>query len=214
MAGRIIYHELTPFILNEVGYQDKSIYNLWLRGGYPESYLAKDNTSSFQWRDAFIKTYLERDIPQLGIRIPSLQLRRFWTMIVHYHGQLWNGSQIAKSLGVSAPTVKHYLDILSDTFIVRQLQPYHLNIKKRLIKSSKVYIRDTGLLHTLLNNIDLEYLQSHPIAGNSWEGFVIEQIINILPDGVESYFYRTNAGAGIDLVLIDRDRVIGVEIKY
>jgi len=140
------YHELTPFMLQEVG----NATTLWLRGGYPLSFLAGDDQESFSWREAFIRTYLEMDIPQLGVRVPATQLRRFWTMVAHNHGQLWNANQIANSLGVSAPTVRHYLDILDDTFIVRQLQPYHANIKKRLTKSPKVYIRDSGLLHALL----------------------------------------------------------------
>lgn len=213
LAGRIIYYELTPFILQEIGY-DK-IQQLWLRGGYPESYLSENDDISFTWREAFIKTYLEMDIPQLGIHVPAAQLRRFWTMLAHSHGQLWNASQIANSLGISAPTVRNYLDILEDTFIVRQLQPYHFNIKKRLIKSPKVYIRDPGLLHALLRHRIFEDLLSHPSLGSSWEGFVIEQIIGIIPDNWQAYFYRTNAGAEIDLLLFDnKNKPVAVEIKY
>jgi predicted AAA+ superfamily ATPase len=212
LAGRIIYHELSPFHLNETGYG--YVQNLWLRGGFPLSYLAQDE-ESFVWREAFIKTYLEMDIPQLGFKIPSFQLRRFWTMLAHSHGQLWNASHLAKSLGISAPTVRTYLDILEETFVVRRLQPYHINIKKRLIKSPKVYIRDSGLLHALLSIRTLDDLQSHPSVGSSWEGFVIEQIIGFMENSQQVYFYRTNAGAEIDLLLFDRkNRPIAVEIKY
>ena len=213
LAGRIIYHELTPFILPETGYDKTQL--LWLRGGYPGSFLAETNEDSIIWREAFMRTYLERDIPQLGIHVPAMQLRRFWTMLAHTHGQLWNASRIANSLGVSAPTAKKYLDILEETFIVRQMKPYHATIKKRLIKSPKVYIRDSGLLHALLGINSLEYLQAHPTAGSSWEGFIIEQIYGLIPEGREVFFYRTNAGAEIDLVLFDnRNRPIAVEIKY
>ncbi len=213
LAGRIIYHELTPFNLNEVG--ANKFRQLWLRGGYPESYLARDDSKSFSWRESYIKTYLEMDIPQLGVRVPAAQLRRFWTMLAHSHGQLWNASQIANSLGITAPTVRHYLDILEDTFIVRQLQPFHGNIKKRMTKSPKVYIRDSGLLHTLLRNPTLDQLHGHLSVGASWEGFVIEQIIRLIPSSWQYYFFRTNAGAEIDLLLLDKkNRLMAVEVKY
>ncbi|MEK7847094.1 MAG: ATP-binding protein [Nitrospinota bacterium] len=213
LAGRIIYHELTPFVLHEIGYEH--ILKLWLRGGYPVSYLSENDDDSFSWRESFIKTYLERDIPQFGIHIPAVQLRRFWTMLAHSHGQLWNASQIANSMGISAPTVRNYLDILGDTFIVRQLQSYYLNIKKRLRKSPKVYIRDSGLLHTLLRVGSIENLQGHPSVGRSWEGFVIEQILGIIPEGWQAFFYRTGAGAEIDLLLINgKNEPIAIEIKY
>ena len=213
LAGRIRYHELSPFSLHETGFGRTE--QLWLRGGYPLSVLAKSDDDSLTWREAFIRTYLEMDLPQLGIRVPSPQLRRFWTMLAHVHGQLWNASRIAGSLGMSAPTVKHYLDILNETFIARALPPYYTNIKKRLIKSPKVYIRDTGLLHALLRISTIEDLLSHPVAGSSWEGFVIEQILGRLPQDREAHFYRTSAGAEIDLVLHDRkNRPVAVEIKY
>ncbi|RJP59409.1 MAG: ATP-binding protein [Deltaproteobacteria bacterium] len=213
LAGRIIYHELSPLTLEETGYERTQ--QLWLRGGYPLSYLADTGEESISWREAFIKTYLEMDIPQLGIHVPATQLRRFWTMLAHVHGQLWNASQIAKSLGVSSPTVRNYLDILEDTFIVRRLPPFYANIKKRLVKSPKVYIRDSGLLHALLKNRTLDDLYSHPSSGNSWEGFVIEQIIGIIPEYWQSFFYRTSAGAEIDLLLLDhRNESIALEIKY
>ncbi|MDQ5987287.1 MAG: hypothetical protein CSYNP_03027 [Syntrophus sp. SKADARSKE-3] len=213
LAGRILYTELTPLTLFETG---KSIYQkLLLRGGYPESYLADNDHASLTWRESYIKTFLEMDIPQLGIRVPAIQLRRFWTMLAHSHGQLWNGTKIAGSLGVSGPTVRHYLDILEDTFIIRQLQPYHTNIKKRLIKSPKVYIRDSGLLHALLGIRTFEDLLGHPSLGNTWEGFVIEQMVALLPQTKDVFFYRTNAGAEIDFLFFDRkNRPVAVEIKY
>lgn len=213
LAGRIIYHELAPlncFETNTAKYQ-----KLLLRGGYPMSFLAKSDEESFLWRESYIKTYLEMDIPQLEIRIPSMQLRRFWTMLAHSHGQLWNASKIAASLGITAPTVRRYLDILESTFLVRQLQPYHANTKKRLIKAPKVYIRDTGLNHALLRIRTFDDFTSHPSAGALWEGFVIEQIVALLPAGNPYYFYRTNAGAEMDFLYFDRqNRPVGVEIKY
>jgi predicted AAA+ superfamily ATPase len=212
LAGRIIYHELSPFSLAEINSGD--VQRLWLRGGYPESYLSENDVESFTWREAFIKTYLEMDIPQLGIRIPAQQLRRFWTMIAHSHGQLWNASKIAGSLGISAPTARSYIDILEETFIVRQIQPYYSNVKKRLIKSPRVYIRDSGLLHALLNIRTNEDLHSHPSLGSSWEGFIAGQIIGMLPDGWQAFFYRTGAGAEIDIVLLDRHKPTAVEVKY
>lgn len=213
LAGRIIYHELSPFTFREI--DSGNIQKLWLRGGYPPSCLSKSNDDSFTWREAFIKTYLEMDIPQLGIRIPAQQLKRFWTMIAHSHGQLWNASKIAGSLGISAPTVKHYLDILEETFIVRQIQPYHSNIKKRLVKSPRIYIRDSGMLHALLNIRTLEELYGHPSLGSSWEGFIVEQIVRLLPGRRQVFFYRTGAGAEIDLVLFDgRHKPAAIEIKH
>ncbi|TAN45586.1 MAG: ATP-binding protein [Nitrospirae bacterium] len=213
LAGRIIYHELSPCALEEVGFENMD--RLWLRGGYPESFLAANDEKSMRWREAFIRTYLEMDIPQLGIRIPSVQLRRFWTMVAHVHGRLWNASQISNSLDISAPTAKKYLDILEETFVVRQLQPFHHNIKKRLVKTPKVLIRDSGLLHALLKIPTLDDLQGHPSAGSSWEGFAIEQVLNILPDDRQAYFYRTSAGAEIDLVILDRRNIpVAIEIKH
>lgn len=215
LAGRIIYHELDPFCIEEIGYKNSLINNLWLKGGYPESFLAKDTKVSFQWREAFIRSHLERDIPQLGLRTPAIQLRRFLTMAAHSHGQIWNASKIAGSLGVSAPTVRHYLDILEYTFIIRRLQPYHINIKKRLVKSPKIFFKDTGLLHTLLDINTFDNLQAHPSAGNSWEGFIMEQIIRIIPVTWKPFFFRTNSGAEIDLLLLyGKSNPIAVEIKY
>lgn len=213
LAGRVAYHELTQFSLSETG--DNALKRLWIRGGYPLSYLAKSDPQSFAWREAFIKTYLEMDIPQLGIRVPSNQLRRFWMMVAHMHGQLWNTSAVGRGLGVSPVAIRHYLNILESTFIVRQLIPYFHNVKKRLVKAPKVYIRDTGLLHLLMNVRTEEELHGHPAIGSSWEGFVIEQILSIIPEGWQHFFYRTAVGAEIDLLLIGpKGKKIGIEIKY
>ncbi len=213
LAGRIKYLELTPFLLAEIGLSD--FQKLWARGGFPDSYLAGDDTESSDWRLSFIGTYLERDLPQLDIRIPANQLRRFWIMLAHNQGQLWNASQIAKSLGVSAPTANRYKNVLEETFAVRELLPFYANVGKRLVKSPKIYFRDTGILHSLLNIHTFDDLQSNPIAGNSWEGFVIEEIIKILPDSYMPHFYRTGAGAEIDLVLTKSSKVeVVIEIKY
>ncbi|MCX6557574.1 MAG: ATP-binding protein [Candidatus Aminicenantes bacterium] len=215
LAGRVVYHELPPLQLVEVGFKEDQVTLLWLRGGYPDSFLAADMASSLNWREAFIRTYLERDVPQLGIRVPAGQLRNFWTMIAHHHAQLWNASQIANSLSVSAPTVRHYLSILEDTFLVRQLRPFHANLKKRLVKAPKVFIRDSGLLHSLLGIGSMDDLQGRPLVGHSWEGFVIEQIIAQLPPRWEAYFFRTAAGAEIDLLLCHSgQKPIAVEIKF
>lgn len=213
LAGRIIYHELSPLSLDETG--SDGITQLWTRGGYPLSFLAANDGESLRWREAFIATYLERDIPQLGIRVPTTMLRRFWTMIAHHHGNLWNSSAIANALGVSSPAASRYLDILCDTFIVRQLAPFSANLKKRLVKSPKVYVRDSGLLHALLGIHNHEQLQGHPVAGASWEGMVIEQILAILPTEIEPFFYRTSAGAEVDLLLVPRSGApLPIEIKH
>jgi predicted AAA+ superfamily ATPase len=215
LAGRIIYHELTPFSIDELGLASGAMNELWLKGGYPLSYLSEDLNHSFDWRESFIKTYLEQDIPQLGLRIPAIQLRRFWTILANNHGKLWNSSQIALTLGVSAPTAKNYLDILTDTFIVRQLMPFFPNIKKRLIKSSKTYVKDSGLLHALLGIKNFDQLFGNPIAGFSYEGFIIEQIIEKTRGTFDPYFYRTGAGAEIDLLLVKNNvPEIAVEIKF
>ncbi|MBU0558629.1 MAG: ATP-binding protein [Bacteroidetes bacterium] len=215
LAGRINYHILSSLSIDEIGFSDEKINDLWIRGGYPLSYLAKSNYESLVWRDAFIKTYLEQDLPQLGFRIQANQIRKFWTMIAHLHSRIWNASQVAKSMGLSYQSINHYLNILNNTFIIRQLSPYHINIKKRLVKAPKVYIRDSGLLHSLINIQNKEALSSHPILGYSWEGFVIEQILNVLPKFSSPYFYRTHAGAEIDLVIgSGNEKLIAIEIKY
>ena len=201
LAGRIRYIELPPLALGEIDPSPENTHRLWVRGGYPDSFLAKSEHRSREWRDAFVKTYLERDIPTLGIRIPATMLNRFWHMLAHSHGQLWNASKIAGSLGVTQPTANHYLDVLEDTFIARQLRPYHANLKKRLVKTPKVYLRDSGLLHALLQIQDLEDLLGHPSTGASWEGWVIEQILALAPDTWRPWFYRTSGGAEIDLLL-------------
>lgn len=214
LAGRIIFHNLPTFLITELGENKKIIDRLWLRGGFPDSFLAKKEETSIDWRESFIKTYLERDIPNFGIKIPSIQLRRFWMMLAHTHGSLWNASKIAVSLGVSSPTAKNYLDILEETFIVRQLLPFYPNVKKRIVKSPKVYLRDSGLLHSLFNIGSKEELLGHPVAGHSWEGFVIEQIINMITKKHTSYFYRTSAGAEVDLLVVKGDRpVLCIEVK-
>src|SRR5208337_1189179 len=166
--------ELSPLLLQEVSSTEDNLRKLWLRGGFPRSYLAAGESQSMQWRNNLIQTYLERDIPQLGVGIPAVTLRRFWQMLAHWQGQLWNASTIAKSLGVTSPTVKRYLDLLEDTFMLRQLVPYFTNAKKRLVKTPKVYLRDSGLLHALLRIQDSDDLAAHPAAGASWEGWVIE----------------------------------------
>jgi predicted AAA+ superfamily ATPase len=217
LAGRILYTELSPFLMKEVGINTQTINSLWLRGGYPRSFLASNEKQSIQWRASFRRMYLERDIPQLGIRVPAATLDRFWQMLAHYHGQLWNASTIAQSLGVSPPTSRHYLDILEDTFVIRQLAPYYHNGGKRLVKSPKIYIRDSGLLHMLLRIETIEDLFAFPGVGASWEGFVIEQIINACPfQSGQFYFYRTSAGAEIDLLYFRKtyEPPIAIEIKF
>jgi len=216
LAGRIGYYELTGFMLSEVATHTDSNTNLWLRGGLPPSYLARSKDLSFHWREDFIRTYLERDIPSLGLQAPASMLMRFWQMVAHCHGQVWNASHIAASMGISPPTARRYLDILQDTYMIRQLQPFYSNIKKRLVKSPKIYLRDSGLLHTLLGISDHPTLISHPAVGSSWEGWVLEQIAAILPGGPTLTFYRTGAGAEIDLVIQRTlsQQAIAVEIKY
>jgi len=214
LAGRIIHYELSPFSLKEIEGKEHDYKQLWLKGGYPLSYLEPHAQSSL-WRKAFIQTHLERDIPQLGISIPSLKLHRFLTMMAHVNGQLLNTSTLAKSLGLSSPTINHYTEIFEGTFILRSLRPYHPNVKKRLVKSPKIYFRDTGILHTLLDIETYDALQSNPCVGHSWEAFVIEQIITQMPTGLSPYFYRTAAGAEIDLILkAENSSPIAVEIKY
>jgi uncharacterized protein len=211
LAGRIVYHELTPITVQESPRKWKS---LWLRGGFPESFLAKDDDASWRWRGAFIDTYLERDIPQLGPRVPAEQMRRLWSMLAHGQGDQLNVAKLAAGLGLTGKTVRHYIDILTELFMLRQLQPWSGNSRKRLVKSPKVYVRDSGLAHRLANVQDLETLLGHPLCGHSWEGFVIEQIVSGLPDTWEASYYRTSAQAEIDLVLAGpRRRVLAIEIK-
>jgi len=199
LAGRIRYLELAPLDAGEVG--DERLDSLWLRGGFPESMLATSDAASLRWRLDFIRTYLERDIPQLGPRIPAETLRRLWTMLAHQQGGLLNAAALARALAVDGKTVSSYLDLLVDLLLVRRLTPWHSNIRKRLVKSPKVYVRDSGLVHALLGLGDIEALLAHPVAGASWEGLAIESLISAAPSGAESYFFRTAAGAEIDLVL-------------
>lgn len=214
LAGRIAYLELTPFLVNEFEALKgaPALRDIWLRGGYPRSCLSEDAQASFNWRLDFMRTFLERDIPQFGFKIPSRKLERFWQMCAHVHGQLLNSSKLGESLGVSHHTIRSYLDILDHTFILRVLQPYEANLKKRLVKSPKIYIRDSGLLHALLGIETHNDLLGHPVYGASWEGFVLENIIASLPRW-RPYFYRTAAGTEIDLILEKGQRRIAIECK-
>jgi len=212
LAGRIVYLELPPLTLAEVGAGNAD--RLWSRGGFPASFLARTDAASFEWREAYVETHLERDLPQLGIRVPAANLRRFWTMLAHSHAQLWNASRIGASLGLTAPTVRHYLDTLASTFMLRELPAYHRNLRKRLVKTPKVYLRDSGLLHALLGLSTLDEVLAHPVCGASWEGWVIEQILAHAPLGARASFYRTATGAEIDLLLERPGRpLLAFEIK-
>lgn len=214
LAGRIIYHELTSILNPELNSPTKQTDLLWVRGGFPESFLAANEEMSLKWRNAFIQSLLERDIPGFGIKIHATQLKRFWMMLSHIHGTIWNASRLAASLGISPPTAKTYLDLLQDTFLIHQLQPYFTNMKKRLIKSPKIYVRDSGLLHSMLSLKNKEELLGHPSAGFSWEGFVVEQISGYLSEKFGKYFYRTSAGAEVDLVITRGNKVVlCIEIK-
>lgn len=214
LAGRIIFHELGPFDVSEVQPGFTALQDFWLRGGYPPSWLATSDETSFAWRESFIATHLERDIPAFGIRVPGTTLHRFWQMIAHMHGQLWNASRLASGFGVSAPTVQHYLDILEATYMLRRLPPLQANLGKRLVKSPKVYLRDSGLLHALLGIGSLNDLAGHPIVGASWEGWVLEQIAQLIGAQWQLSFYRTASGAEIDIVAERGKRKIGFEIKF
>jgi len=207
LAGRISYIEISPFVASEVD----DLQRLWLQGGYPVSYQL-DGELSYDWRINYIRTFLESDIPALGIRIAPETLRRFWTMLAHLNGSILNASTLASSMGVSIPTIKHYLDILEGTFILRQLKPFHTNTKKRLIKSPKVYIRDSGLIHCLLGIESYNDLLGHPALGNSYESFVIASILERFPR-FEPFFYRSSSGAEVDLVLQRGQKKIAIEIK-
>lgn len=211
LAGRVELVELSGFDLKETGAD--SWQKLWLRGGFPRAFLADSNEDSMAWREGFIRTFLERDIPQLGITIPSAAMRRFWTMLAHYHGQNWNASELARSMGLSDKTVRSYLDILAGTFMIRQLQPWHENIGKRQVKAPKIYFRDSGLLHALLNLPDLHTLSGHPKVGASWEGFALEQVLQVLRP-TEAFFWATYGGAEMDLFFLHKGRHYGVETKF
>lgn len=213
LAGRIRYLEMQPLLLAETGAD--ALSTLWLRGGFPDSFLAADDNVSLEWREAFVRTFLERDIPAMGLRMPASTLRRFWQMLAHWHGQLWNASAVAQSLDASPPTANRYLDLLCDAFIARRLLPWQANTGKRLVKAPRVYLRDSGLLHALLNLRTMHDLEGHPAMGASWEGFVVEQVLARLRP-VEYGFYRTAAGAEIDLVmrLPGESAPVAVEIKH
>jgi len=201
LAGRVSYIDLPVLNLLEIRPQDMQEEALWVRGGFPESYLATDEAMSFSWRVDLLRTYLERDIPQFGSRIPAATLRRFWTMLAYAQGGLFNASKLASGLGVKGQTVARYADLLVDLLLVRRLLPYHANTRKRLVKSPKVYIRDSGLVHALLGIRERESLLGHPVVGPSWEGFVLETLLNLWSGPEPPGFYRTSAGAEIDLVL-------------
>jgi predicted AAA+ superfamily ATPase len=211
LAGRVETISLAGLRLDEVGVS--ALARHWRRGGFPPAYLARTESDSSRWRQQFIRTFLERDVPQLGIRIPAAALLRFWTMLAHYHGGVWNAAEPARSLGLSQPTVRQYLDLLTSLFMVRRLPPWHQNLKKRQVRAPKVYVRDTGLLHQLLGIRDARELQRHPKMGNSWEGYVIEEILKVLePD--EAYFWATHTGAELDLLLLKDGRRLGFEVKH
>jgi hypothetical protein len=212
LAGRIYYHELSGFSLDDVDVKNHE--RLWLRGGFPDSYLAASAMASAEWRRSFIQTFLEKDLPQLGIMIRSTTLRRFWTMLAHYHGQTWNSSEFARAFGVADNTVRNYLDLLTSALVVRQLPPWYENIGKRQLKAPKIYVADSGVLHTLLNLSTLADVEAHPKVGASWEGFVIHQVIRWLgARRDECFFWRTHAGAELDLLIVRGRKRIGVEVK-
>jgi predicted AAA+ superfamily ATPase len=211
LAGRISYMDIGGFNVLEV--RGENMNQLWVRGGFPDSYLASNDTNSFRWRESIIRTYLERELPILGYNISTTTMGRFWGMLAHTQGELFNAAKIAISLGVSPPTVARYLDILVDLFLVRIVRPWHQNHGKRLIKAPKVYIRDSGLVHCLLNIKTLDDVLMHPVAGGSFEGFVIENIASVIGDRAQLWFYRTSAGAEMDLVIEIGSKRIGVEIK-
>ncbi|MCX8086122.1 MAG: ATP-binding protein [Rhodocyclaceae bacterium] len=211
LAGRIAFHLVEGFSLTEVGCEH--LQTLWRRGGFPRSFLAAEEAESVAWRRDFIRTFLERDLPQLGIDIPATTLHRFWRMLAHYHGQTWNGAELARAFGVAHTTVRRYLDILSGTLVVRQLPPWHENLSKRQVKAPKVYLADSGLLHSLLGLASQDDLEAHPKVGASWEGFVIREVLDrfaIEPE--EAYFWATYAGAELDLLILRGGRRWGVEV--
>lgn len=210
LAGRLETIVLTGFTVGEIG--ANALNRHWRRGSLPLSFLARSDADSYSWRQQFIQTFLERDLPQLGINVSATTMLRFWTMLAHYHGNVWNAAEPARSLGVSQPTVRHYLDILTDLFIVRQLAPWHENLQKRQVKSPKVYVRDSGLLHQLLGIRTERDLLSHPKSGASWEGYAIEETIK-LTEPSETFFWATHTGAELDLLIFQSGRRYGIEVK-
>jgi predicted AAA+ superfamily ATPase len=211
LAGRVEFIEINSFNLLETGVETCDA--LWQRGGFPRSFLAASDEDSMAWREGFIQTFLNRDIPQLGISIAPAAMRRFWMMLAHYHGQTLNASELGRSLGLSDKTVKSYLDILTATFMVRQLQPWHENISKRQVKSPKIYLRDSGILHSLLGLPNLHALFGHPKVGASWEGFALEQALQVLRPS-QSFFWATHSGAEIDLFFVLKGKRYGIECKF
>lgn len=211
LAGRVEFIDLHGFDLTEVGvgqFQD-----LWNRGGFPRSFLAESDADSLAWREGFVRTFLERDLPQFGVRVPAPVMRRFWTMLAHSHGQLWNASQLGRSMGLADKTVKGYLEDLTQTYMVRQLQPWFENLSKRQVKSPKIYLRDSGILHHLLHLESVDALSGHPMVGAAWEGFAIEQILR-KTESSEAYFWATQGGAELDLLLFENGKRVGYEFKY
>lgn len=211
LAGRVGFVDLSGFTLEEVGTTERD--RLWSRGGFPRSFLAPDDAASGDWRQGFIRTFLERDIPQLGITIPAETLRRFWTMVAHYHGQVWNAAEFARSLGASENTARRYLDILAGAYMVRVLPPWFENLKKRQVKAPKIYIRDSGILHALLQLDTLHDILGHPKLGASWEGFALEHVINLV-NTRDTYYWATHGGAELDLLIFESGKRFGFELKY
>src|ERR1700722_5751802 len=212
LAGRIAYYELPGLALREVGFEHAD--RLWVRGGFPKSFLSRSDRESMEWRQSFIRTFLERDLPALGVNVAADTMRRFWSMIAHHHAQLWNASEIGRSFGVADTTVRNYLDKLTDALVVRQLKPWHENLGKRQVKSPKIFIRDSGLLHALLNLPTKRDIEGHPKLGASWEGFIIDQLVQQL--GVspeETYHWRTHQGAELDLLVVRGGLRLGFEVK-
>ena len=212
LLGRAVTLEVSGFDISETGLAAPDVQQLWLRGGFPASFLAPDDLISAQWRNAAIQRHVSGDLPLLGMNAPAPLMTRFWQMLAHYHGQIWNAAEPARSLGISESTVRRYLDYLTQSFMVRQLQPWHENLAKRQVKAPKIYFRDTGLLHALLGIRQLPQLLAHPLCGASWEGFALEQVLRIAqPD--QAYFWATHQGAELDLLMFNDDRRVGVEFK-
>jgi len=212
MAGRVAYIPMHGFGLHEVGMDRWR--DLWIRGRFPNAFLAVDDEHSYDWRQNFIQSFLERDLPQLGLGIPAVTMRRFWTMLAHWHGQTWNASELARSLDTRQETARRYLDILCGAFMIRQLPPWFENLGKRLVKAPKVYFRDTGLLHTLLGLRNFEQVIAHPRLGFSWEGFALEEVLSRLRAEREAFFYKTHGGAELDLLLLRNGKRFGFEFKF
>ena len=212
LAGRIVYHRLPGFSIDEVGLDRAG--DLWRRGGFPRSFLAPSEESSVEWRRSFVQTFLERDLPQLGIQIPAVTLHRFWSMLAHYHGQRWNGAELARAFGVSASTVRRYLDVLSGALVVDQILPWYENLGRRQVKAPKVYLSDSGLLHSLLAIHTQSDLETHPKVGASWEGFALREAVRVLGASPEEcYFWATHSGPELDLLVVRGQRRVGVEVK-